>query len=137
MVRQTRFASGSQSVNFGILWPDGSAFLPDWTRESVVSEIAGAKVTAYQFRGFKPLRVTHRLYFETTADFQKLATLEQAAGSLRVFHKVHTAPVAAEDQHTIHGKQYDSVDCRLVTLTSLGVTPGGAVEAEATFLVTS
>lgn len=137
LIRQTRFASGSSSVTFGILWPDGSAFMTDWTRESVVSEIGGAKLTVYQFRGFKPRRVTHRLYLETTADFQSLDLLVQQAGSLTVFHTVHTAPTVAADQHAIHGQMYDSVDCRLVSLNSLGVTPGGSVEAEATFLVTS
>lgn len=136
-VRQTKFSSGGTIVAFGILWPEGAAFITDWQRESRYVVLPGVGVTETQLFGMGPRTVTHRLFFETADDFRDLDALVQQSGTLTVFHKVHTAPVADADIHAIHGKQYADVDCVLLSLVSAGVTTNGFVEADATFQATS
>lgn len=137
-IHQTGFKVGATDVRFGILWPDASLLMIDWTRPSKVVDIEGANITVTQLLGFGPRRVTYRLLFETGTDFRTLEGLQQQTGRLTLYHGGHTVEVASADAELIHDKVYDRIESvTLLSLVSAGVAPDGTVEADASFQVSS
>ena len=137
-IRQTGFKVGSVEVRMGLLWPDGGLLMTDWNRESRIAELDGASITVTQLLGFRPRRVTYRVFCETVADYRTLAALVQETGTLTVVDGGHTVPVDNEDQHYIHDRVYDKLaSVTLLSLLSLGVADDGSVEADAVFQVSA
>jgi hypothetical protein len=138
-VFQTGFESGSTSVRFGLLWPDGSYLFPDFNRATKEAQLDGiGDLTVIQLFGFGPRQVTYRLFFDTVAEFRALDDLQQQTGTLRIVHNGHTLPASLTTEHWIHTQTYSEVaDVLLRSLVSVGVDPSGIVEADAVFTVAS
>jgi hypothetical protein len=138
-VFQTGFTSGSTNVRFGLLWPDSSAYMTDWSRQPKEAVLDGiGDLTVIQLFGKGPRQVTYRLYFDSIADFQALDALVQETGTLRIVHNGHTVPTSSSDNVWIHDRMYSELPSVLLrSLVSYGVEPSGIVEADATFVVAS
>lgn len=137
-IRQTGFKVGTDEVRFGLLWPDGGLLMTPWNRDSKWVDLDGANLTVTQLLGFKPRRVTYRVFFETIAEKQALDALTQETGTLALVHGGHTVEVDNDDQDYIFDRVYDKLpNVTLLALVELGVDGEGVVECEALFQVSS
>jgi hypothetical protein len=129
-LHHTRFGA----IRFGVLWPEGSASMPDWGFEAhtTTRHVPGSNRNVTQTLGKGPQTVTHRLCFETVADFRAFKERVLETDTLVLYAAMTSAP----DEHVdLHGEGYVEIaDVLLLDLDRRPqVFPDGTVEADATF----